>query len=49
MIPVYNELDGWRELLRRIEAVDLPGVVRQYVLVDDGSSDGTRRMIVARE
>ena len=40
-IPVYNERDSWRELLRRVESVELPGVVRQFILVDDGSSDGT--------
>ena len=45
VIPVYNERDGWRELLRRVEAVDLPGVERQVVLVDDGSSDGTREQL----
>ena len=42
VIPVYNERDGWRTLLGRVEAVELSGVRRQYILVDDGSTDGTR-------
>jgi len=45
VIPVYNECDGWRDLLERVEAVELPGVVRQYVLVEDGSTDGTREQL----
>jgi glycosyltransferase involved in cell wall biosynthesis len=46
VIPVYNERDTWRELLRRVEAVELPaGVARQVVLVDDASSDGTREQL----
>jgi len=45
VIPVYNERDGWRDLLARVEAVKLPGVVRQYVLVEDGSTDGTREQL----
>ena len=42
VIPVYNEKDTWRELLARVEAVDLGPMRRQIVLVEDGSSDGTR-------
>jgi len=45
VIPIYNERDRWRELLGRVRAVDLPGLSRQYVLVDDGSTDGTREQL----
>ena len=41
VIPVYNELDTWRELLARVEDVPMPHVGRQIILVDDGSTDGT--------
>ncbi len=41
VIPVYNELDTWRELLARVESVSLPEIGRQVILVDDGSTDGT--------
>jgi len=43
VIPVYNEQGTWRRLLERLEAVELPGLARQVVIVDDCSSDGTRR------
>jgi glycosyltransferase involved in cell wall biosynthesis len=45
VVPVYNERDTWRELLARVEAVELPDVGRQIVLVDDGSTDGTREQL----
>jgi len=43
VIPIYNERDVWRELLRRVEAVDLSplDVQRQIILVNDASTDGT--------
>ena len=40
VIPVYNEVDTWRELLARVEAVDIP-LAKQLILVDDCSDDGT--------
>ena len=42
VIPVYNELDTWRELLKRVESTDAAGMRKQILLIDDGSSDGTR-------
>jgi len=42
VIPVYNEPDTWRELLDRVLAVEMPGLSRQIVIVEDGSTDGTR-------
>ena len=47
VIPVYNEFDTWRDLLSRVESVDVPGVAKQIILVDDGSSDGTREQLRA--
>jgi len=41
VIPVFNECDTWRDLLGRVEAVQLPGVNMEIILVDDASSDGT--------
>jgi len=41
VIPVFNELDMWGELLARVENVCLPDIGRQVILVDDGSTDGT--------
>ncbi|MGA2266481.1 MAG: glycosyltransferase family 2 protein [Phycisphaerae bacterium] len=44
VIPIYNEHDTWREILARVEAVELP-CARQIVLVDDCSRDGTREQL----
>ena len=38
VIPVYNERQSVRELVRRVEAVAIP---KEIVIVDDGSTDGT--------
>jgi glycosyltransferase involved in cell wall biosynthesis len=39
---VYNERATLKELLRRVMAVDLP---KEIILVDDGSTDGSREML----
>jgi glycosyltransferase involved in cell wall biosynthesis len=41
VIPVFNERATLAELVSRVMAVDI-GMEREIVLVDDGSSDGTR-------
>ena len=47
VIPVYNERGTWRELLARVEAVDLGQVAGRVILVDDCSTDGTREQLEA--
>jgi glycosyltransferase involved in cell wall biosynthesis len=42
IIPVYNEVDTIEEIVRRLEAVT---IVRQIVVVDDFSQDGTREIV----
>ncbi|MBI2789622.1 MAG: glycosyltransferase family 2 protein [Elusimicrobia bacterium] len=44
LIPVFNEKATVLELLRRVEAVDIP-LAKQVVIVDDGSTDGTRDLL----
>jgi glycosyltransferase involved in cell wall biosynthesis len=47
VIPVYNERDTWRDLVARVEAVEMPQVGRELILVEDGSTDGTRQQLEA--
>jgi len=44
LIPVYNEKATVLELLRRVETAPLP-TGRQIIIVDDGSTDGTRELL----
>ena len=44
VVPVYNERRYLPRLLRAV-MLALPGVEREIVLVDDGSTDGTREWI----
>jgi glycosyltransferase involved in cell wall biosynthesis len=43
-VPVFNERNTVVEILRRMRAVDLP-IDREFVVVDDGSDDGTRAVL----
>lgn len=45
IIPSYNEEGSILELLRRVEAADIGDVQKQIVIVDDGSTDGTRELL----
>src|SRR5262249_17440508 len=42
VIPVYNEEQWVRELLRRVRAVPIP---KEVIVVDDCSTDGTRALL----
>jgi glycosyltransferase involved in cell wall biosynthesis len=42
VIPVYNERQWIREIVRRVEAVAIP---KEIIIVDDYSTDGTREIL----
>jgi glycosyltransferase involved in cell wall biosynthesis len=50
IMPVFNERSTVAEIIRRMRAVQLPGQLNlQIVVVDDGSSDGSDKVLRALE
>lgn len=45
IIPCYNEARTIEEILRRVASVSFPGWEREIVVIDDGSTDGTREIL----
>ena len=47
VIPVYNEHRTLEQLVKSVEDADYIGLDHEIVLVDDGSTDGSRAMVEA--
>jgi glycosyltransferase involved in cell wall biosynthesis len=45
IIPVYNEEETVAKVIEGVLGVDLPSVFREIIVVDDGSTDATPRII----
>lgn len=45
IIPVYNEEKTVAQVLQRVEKVTFPGVEKEIIVVNDGSSDNSKKII----
>jgi glycosyltransferase involved in cell wall biosynthesis len=48
LIPAYNEARTLGQVIQQVKSVNLPGVEKEIIVVDDGSSDRTMEIARAR-
>jgi glycosyltransferase involved in cell wall biosynthesis len=46
IMPVYNECSTLAEILKQVRAVQLPDIQKEILVVDDGSTDGSREILI---
>jgi glycosyltransferase involved in cell wall biosynthesis len=49
IMPVYNERRTINEIVSRVQTVDIGDIERELVIVDDGSTDGTRDILATMD
>lgn len=49
IIPVYNEINTLEKILEKIEQASLCSLHKEIILVDDGSTDGSRELLKGLE
>lgn len=47
VIPIYNEIDYIAKVVQRVQEIDLAGIGKELILVDDYSTDGTRDLLLS--
>jgi glycosyltransferase involved in cell wall biosynthesis len=45
IVPVYNEEKTILEILKRLDELSIPKVIKEVIIVDDGSTDSTRKKL----
>lgn len=45
IIPCFNEYNYLPQIIKKIELIKVPGILKQIIIVDDGSTDGTSDLI----
>ena len=46
IMPVYNERETLSEILSQVRAADLADVEKEIIVVEDGSTDGSREILI---
>lgn len=49
IIPIYNEKETLSKILQEVEKASTLGLTKELILIDDGSSDGTREILKSLE